>query len=1168
MKSSDNEDESVSTMTTTRKAGIPVPPSFQSAPDFAINIPSFSSAPDLSELDAKDDKETNHSRSHKEKTKQKKRHKRTSRSPSPLGKRTPSISPHHFVRTTTDLMMQQGENANDRLMIETDENDVLAHPGIADDDHVHDRQIVKGGDEKTKEGIGIHDRRIKSESSSPTQQHSIKLSSGILLVVDKYGDPDTLRYGQNHSYSVPGYKRSGAGRILGLSFQDRIDQSSMSTSAVITISRDKQKKHMRYTDREYTWKETDKAMKRMRIKPALSVQEGLSELNKGFISLEQEEPSQAAEHTSDNAILSSGLDYRSIEGNRPAQLTDTAEESDDEDGESFDEYVRRRTIEFNRQLDQDPHNASLWLQFVDFQEEAAMGLNTGIEAKSRKRATKASLNEVKMSILEKARDHNPDNEDLILAYLNCGGELWDTLTLLREWDAILKQHPESLRLWADYINLRQTNFASFSFTQCVKVYENCLSMLNKRALRLQNRRTKEDNYEARETIESVMVYVFLRACLFMKESGYHEKAFGSLQALIEFVLFQPQLYRISAEIPFRNMLTEFDEFWDSEVARFAEKGALGWHEYYRAKYNDEALPGFSPAEADPVDDGSDDIEVFDFQDWVKAEEQKEKLHRLPLRMSVAKPELVDEDPYLVTLSDDVRPFLFNITTEEARSSLIYSIFALFGLPYTPHGVGTNTHFCTDTFTHNSISTSDFWPSKEQSQRLLTYIHGVAMEPELQTDEKSPFNLPVSYPVDVTELFGRKEHWFRCLGQQLIDCDTDAEFVRNALEQLLKLEKSDELAMLYLSFASSGNYKSARKLAKQLLKDQRTNMTLWNAYAQMERYHGKIDEARKVYLTALSMTGSSSDPSEAPLIHAMFAQLEVENDRHNAALNILVAMADGETYNEGNSSLPTKPQVLKTKEFFAQRTAQFSTLVGTAKETKAGYYYIVCHGLFEYLTQGIDAACAVYDRALRYVRDRQAERGFVSEKLWKAYAELLCHHQMKSHGGYKPGLLRDAMTRALALFPNDTIFLGLFIWNEAKTKLHGRVRAFFGEALESSPNVMLWLSAIQSELHQYCPYDVNQVRSLFERAVEHASTRPSIILWKLYIEHEVRKGDLEKARSLLYRSVRECPWSKELYLLGLRLLGPTMSEKEIHEMTSLMMEKEIRLRCSLDEALFS
>lgn len=100
------------------------------------------------------------------------------------------------------------------------------------------------------------------------------------------------------------------------------------------------------------------------------------------------------------------------------------------------------------------------------------------------------------------------------------------------------------------------------------------------------------------------------------------------------------------------------------------------------------------------------------------------------------------------------------------------------------------------------------------------------------------------------------------------------------------------------------------------------------------------------------------------------------------------------------------------------------------------------------------------------------------------------------------------------------------------------------------------------------------------------TRSSILLWKLYIQHEVRLGNTEKAQDLLYRSVRECPWSKgkvspthtlslsflahrlslvvDLFLFGFQELGSTMTTKELLNLTSLMMEKDIRTRLIIDQ----
>lgn len=53
--------------------------------------------------------------------------------------------------------------------------------------------------------------------------------------------------------------------------------------------------------------------------------------------------------------------------------------------------------------------------------------------------------------------------------------------------------------------------------------------------------------------------------------GYHERAFGCLQAIVEFTLFQPRALRSSEDTSFGDLIEEFCEFWDTEVARFGEE---------------------------------------------------------------------------------------------------------------------------------------------------------------------------------------------------------------------------------------------------------------------------------------------------------------------------------------------------------------------------------------------------------------------------------------------------------------------------------------------------------------------------------------------------------------------------------------------------------------------
>lgn len=96
--------------------------------------------------------------------------------------------------------------------------------------------------------------------------------------------------------------------------------------------------------------------------------------------------------------------------------------------------------------------------------------------------------------------------------------------------------------------------------------------------------------------------------------------------------------------------------------------------------------------------------------------------------------------------------------------------------------------------------------------------------------------------------------------------------------------------------------------------------------------------------------------------------------------------------------------------------------------------------------------------------------------------------------------------------------------EQNNFLHAKILiAFLFEYRDS--NVILWLSAIYSELHKYTPYHVNSVRDYFDRSTQDTRTKSSILLWKCYIQFELLQENMQKARSLFYRSVRECPWSK-------------------------------------------
>ncbi|KAG2181353.1 hypothetical protein INT43_008936 [Umbelopsis isabellina] len=1015
-------------------------------------------------------------------------------------------------------------------------------------------------------------KKEDEKSSSHQRSRNIAVDGGKIFFIDKKGDANAFFYGEVDRYKVPSYRRAGGGRVLGYPRYLKIDLASAKAGKVLLlVDTRKEKRVQRYMDLRHNWKETDKSYKRVNLVRNQGGTEYANGETPDFVPVEDE---LKTIRRADAAPLVESLDadevdYRSIDTPKKPQMEEEPLEEEDNVGESFDEYVKRRTIEFNRQLDEDPHNPHLWIEFVTFQDVAAAGLNTSVGKGStvKSKATKASLNEVKLSIFEKALEKNPGSEVLLLSYMRCAADIWDTKTILTKWDSILKENTNSIALWTEYVNYRQTSFSSFTFQQCLQVFEECLAGLRNIIRRLENDKSR-DTYAEREDAESIMIYVFLRCCLFLKQSGYVERAFGCYQAIIEMNLFPPRIFTMAnLQITFDEMVMEFEMFWDSEVPRFGEQGATGWQEFYRAKSNDE-----SPDNIPEAYETGDNDEGIGFDEWVAVERRKDGSRRTPLRISNTQAEDIDEDPYVIVMFDDIRKLMFRLKTRQNLQHLMYTFFTFVNLPYIPPQISTNTPFTTDTFTHNYLAGSGlsqkFWPKKPQkNQSLITYVDGIPMEPEKQAGVADPFGIPsCSFPIGVDELFANPHTWFSCSPQLRLESDSDISFIRNAFEQLLNISDDQHLRLCYLSFESNLSMKRGAKAAKNLLKEDRNNLSLWNAYGQHEKSHNKISESRKVYHTALSMYKNlqPADQANGPLLFRTLTELELDMDRPEVALNILVSMAE-ELPRLDDDSIPSTTQILKARSFFAQKTSYLTTLAVTEADYSSAHQYFISHTLFEYLTQGIEAACQVFEDLWKYYTDRGVERSIDNEVLLVAYAKLLFRHNSKG-GSFKASVMRDVLQRSLTLFPNNIVLLSLFMWNEARTKIENRVRQHINQAIEQDPNYVLWEFAIYNELHHHVAYNANLVRSLFERAVECTRTRSSISLWKLYIEFEMREDNHERAKVIFYRAIRECPWAKDLYMIGFDALYHHMTEQELHQLLSTMMEKELRIRTVVDTFL--
>lgn len=95
-------------------------------------------------------------------------------------------------------------------------------------------------------------------------------------------------------------------------------------------------------------------------------------------------------------------------------------------------------------------------------------------------------------------------------------------------------------------------------------------------------------------------------------------------------------------------------------------------------------------------------------------------------------------------------------------------------------------------------------------------------------------------------------------------------------------------------------RSAVKMAKSILSEDRDNLILWDGYARLERQRGNISAARAVYVAALQAARALRQPRES-LVYEMkedevelwsaWAEMEWEEGEEARCLEVLVLAAE-------------------------------------------------------------------------------------------------------------------------------------------------------------------------------------------------------------------------------------------------------------------------------------
>ncbi|XP_041351727.1 nuclear exosome regulator NRDE2-like [Gigantopelta aegis] len=864
--------------------------------------------------------------------------------------------------------------------------------------------------------------------------------------------------------------------------------------------------------------------------------------------------------------------------------TESEDDDDDNDdiistsGFQMSDILQKVGI-YNRRLRESPRDVDLWLEFIKFQDHVFEKLHTQDNKTPKTEfisSSKAAI-EKKLSIFDKALQANPSSLELKVARLKLSEDVAMPGEVDKAWDDLLFVHAGNVRVWRYYLLHHQSKLSGFSVSRMTKLYHKCLKTL---IMVMEGRLHSAD---VSDNLQDGMIDIFVQYCYFLHQAGHIEKAVASFQALIEFNIFLPPSLKNSST---DDKATVFESFWDSSVPRFGEGGARGWAKWMEEKSMSNIATPVISEDTLELEEEIISQQLPKCDTWLRIETLRESFHWLPWRPDVSKNETEEdcEDLDRLVLADDVTPVLFSVVGPDPHFRLMVEFVQFLGLNVRQAVLARGT----------------LSQSSEYGQFLMDKLHAVSSDMRMET----------GIQVDSTWIPPPSLHTFL---QQVLK--QGSQVVVDSHQQtcltLLKIHLECVRHGTPLRELSKHGCKELRKFVKNVLKEPhcRNNLVIWNAYAKMEWQMGKRKDAVGVLETALGMFSQNcADDQYAGLCSLYQTYCDIilgfspertlvigvkdtstfESAR-DLALSTLSFLAEGSQMKPGCSADISGSRVLKIRKHFQEKYSKLMENFQTTANVKAAdlvLQHLSCMATFDLCAIGTDSALSLFDETAGVCRSLE-EMDKEHQPLVRLLREEILHRKLSlmqnvfSTRVMSLDKLRSVLNSNLEQFPDSPLFLDCLVVVESRSHISGRLRRHFDKALSrmGSPvpvifailSEMLRQHYVQAQLQDGSSYVkdvtvvsetgiVHRVRSLFERGLEHKAAEHCPLLWRMYIQFEVKYGSTERAKGIFYRSLQQCPWAKVLYKDAVSVFGA----EQLQEVVDLMTEKEIRIQIPVEE----
>lgn len=992
--------------------------------------------------------------------------------------------------------------------------------------------------------------------------------------VDAKGDHDNLAFGSLYRMDVARYRSQNMMEALGLNHL-RFGSSHIDLDSDLDGMDNKVRAGGRY----------------------YSAKNAVSERNKGFKHLKI---------FKGNTSVMLAEDFVPF-GTQSLPLKSTTVEQELE--ESWEDEILRRTREFNKMSRERPHDEKVWLAFAQFQDKVA---STQPQKAARLQTTERKISILEKAVelnpdseelllcLLKSYGKRDNTETLLTKWEQILTKHPDSCTLWKQY--LLLCQGEFSRFKVSEIRKSYVYAVQALSAACTKFCR-------------QDNKSMDSKSSSLVQLEVGLVDIFVNLCRFEWQTGHRELATGLFQAQMEFSLFAPPLYlttsskqrlfehfwnsggaRIGEDgaLGWSEWLAKDEESRQKlsmqENSQETETG--GWSGWFDPSLGNTETNDLSNKSLEPSLTDGNDAEDLDAEDspaqddvesllkklgidvdaesnsevkdaetwnrWASMELSRDNQQWMPLHENYGSihcgdaPSGEDNDQLSrVILFEDVTEFLFSLSSEEARFSLMCQFIDFYG---------------------GKISR---WTSTNSPSWLDRILSLENITDDILEDLGA-----------VSDVVNKNQSSYSCkykleslLGSM---CDLSQrpglmKFLKNAILLLLGVFPRNhvlEEAVLVTTQmftpqenSSSIQTNASRALAKSMLKKDRQDFLLCGIYGRTEAMNGNIEQARKIFDMALLSTEATSEDlrKKVPILYLWYAEMEItvsasrnNSDSMHRAVYILSCLGSNLKYSPFVGPI-SRLQVLRARQGFKEQIRSSRSAFSCGAINKESVALICSASLFESMTTGCYSGLEVIEET--FPMTFSESNNLECEDLWVYYIKML----QKNLNQLNLSRVWPSISRGVHKYPYNPKSYSAMLTLSYLYSVSNNLRLTLDKCSQRDPSVITLLFALSFEWGK--AGSDNRIHSLFERALADDKLQKSVLLWRCYLAYEAEiVCNSSAARRVFFRAIHACPWSKRLWLDGFQKLGSVLTLKELSDLQEVMRDKELNIRTDIYEIL--